>query len=429
MKVLVFLFGFTVIVATINATCSYCGNSKEDVQEIEYEDLRSLKNDCREYQNNNGPKCSNLVTKIRNILKIVQKYPLYTKEAKQTLKFPDQLNLVDTTEFLANGEIEYRNAILHGMENAVLKDVDFKDINKNLISVHVLLNGAEVTGDYSAANLNKKESGQFYITLKNIEFKTKLILDEFMEILPEIDVNETITVGQHESMYTDGEVLKELKNDNTDVLKPYIYYYNYLNSVLKSRIAKELTVIFRPLIAKRLEQKLNAAIMFPNKDLQIPKAYANIVPGIQVQIYNTLLHDSWNTDKIQKLTNYTDNNDQIEMLFTFALFNVMGSNQWALKYSTRNTYMGKSMFTIDNVQTVLLITKSNTQEAMNVKFVKTTVNGITLMLGNENHCESIRNFAQQRIPYVLEESLKTYFNEQSKIVLRNQIELTGHKYQ
>jgi hypothetical protein len=107
----------------------------------------------------------------------------------------------------------------------------------------------------------------------------------------------------------------------------------------------------------------------------------------------------------------------------------MGSNQWALKYSTGNTYMGKSMFTIDNVQTVLLITKSNTQEAMNVKFVKTTVNGITLMLGNENHCESIRNFAQQRIPYVLEESLKTYFNEQSKIVLRNQIELTGHKYQ
>jgi hypothetical protein len=92
-----------------------------------------LKNDCREYQNNNGPKCSNLVTKIRNILKIVQKYPLYTKEAKQTLKFPDQLNLVDTTEFLANGEIEYRNAILHGMENAVLKDVDFKDINKNLV--------------------------------------------------------------------------------------------------------------------------------------------------------------------------------------------------------------------------------------------------------------------------------------------------------
>lgn len=150
---------------------------------------------------------------------------------------------------------------------------------------------------------------------------------------------------------------------------------------------------------------------------------------LQVQIYNTLLHDSWNTDKIQKLTNYTDNNDQIEMLFTFALFDVMGSNQWALKYSTGNMYMGKSMFTIDNVQTIISITKSHTQETMNVKFVKTTVNGITLMLGNENQCESIRDFAQQRIPYVLEESLKTYFNEQSKIMLRNLIKLTGHKYQ
>lgn len=75
----------------------------------------------------------NVATKIRSILKIVQKYPLYSKEAKQTLRFPDQLNLVDTTEFLTNGEIEYRNAILHGMENAVIKDVDLKDINKNLV--------------------------------------------------------------------------------------------------------------------------------------------------------------------------------------------------------------------------------------------------------------------------------------------------------
>lgn len=66
-------------------------------------------------------------------MKIVQKYPSYTEEAKQTLKFPDQLNLVDTTEFFKNGEIEYKNAVLHDMKNAVLKDVDFKEINKNLV--------------------------------------------------------------------------------------------------------------------------------------------------------------------------------------------------------------------------------------------------------------------------------------------------------
>lgn len=150
---------------------------------------------------------------------------------------------------------------------------------------------------------------------------------------------------------------------------------------------------------------------------------------LQAQIYNTLLHDLWNTDKIQKITNYTINNDQIEMLYTFALFDVTGSNQWALKYSTGNVYKGKSMFTVDNVQTIVLVTKSNTQKTITLKFVKTIVNGITLMLGNENNCETIRNFAQQRIPYVLEENLKTYFNEQSKIVLRNLNKLTGLEYQ
>lgn len=108
-------------------------------------------------------------------------------------------------------------------------------------------------------------------------------MDGILEIHPEIDVNEAITFSQHESMYTNGEVLKELENDNTDVLKPYVYYYNYLNGVIKSRIAKELTIIFKPLIAKRLEQTLNAAVLFTKKDIQIPKAYANIVPGIQVR--------------------------------------------------------------------------------------------------------------------------------------------------
>lgn len=137
----------------------------------------------------------------------------------------------------------------------------------------------------------------------------------------------------------------------------------------------------------------------------------------------------WNTDKIQKLTNYTINNDQIDMLFTFALFDVRGSNQWALEYSTGNVYNGKSIFAVENVQTIILVTKSNTRETVDVKFVKTTVNGITLMLGNENNCETIRNFAHQRIPYVVEQSLKTYFNEQSKSVLENQIQLSGHKYE
>lgn len=145
------------------------------------------------------------------------------------------------------------------------------------------MNEAEVTGDYFAANINKKESGQFSITLKNIELKTKVILGEFMEIYPEIDGNEAITFSQHESMYTNEEVLKNLQRDQYDVLKPYAYYYNYLNGVIKNRIAKALTVSFRPLIAKRLVQKLNAAVMFPTKDTQIPKSHANIAPGIQVR--------------------------------------------------------------------------------------------------------------------------------------------------
>lgn len=152
------------------------------------------------------------------------------------------------------------------------------------------MNEAQVTGDYFVANINKKESGQFFFTLKNIGFNAMLALDEFMETRFEIDANNAITFGQYESMYTNEEVLKELESDNTDILKPHTYYYNYLHGVIKSRIAKELTVIFRPLIAKRLEQTLNAAVMFPTTDIQIPKAHANIAPGVQVRFIS---HDSY----------------------------------------------------------------------------------------------------------------------------------------
>lgn len=67
------------------------------------------------------------------IQKFVQKYPLYVKEAKNTQQFFDSLNLVDTTEFLANGDIQYKNATIHGLGDFVLKEVNFDNIDKNLV--------------------------------------------------------------------------------------------------------------------------------------------------------------------------------------------------------------------------------------------------------------------------------------------------------
>lgn len=146
--------------------------------------------------------------------------------------------------------------------------------------VNALLREAEITGDYTAVKSKKKESGQFYITLKDVEFKTKLFLDQFLDVQPEIDAK-LITFRRHESMYTNDDVLNELENQY-DVPKPYAYYYNYLNEVIKHRIANEMAVNFKPLIAKRLEQLLNSAVLFQSNDLEVPKAIVNVAPGVQV---------------------------------------------------------------------------------------------------------------------------------------------------
>lgn len=75
----------------------------------------------------------NVVNKMITIQKFIQKYPLYAKEAKNTQQFSDSLNLVDTTEFLANGDVQYKNATIQGLGNFILKEVNFDKIDKNLV--------------------------------------------------------------------------------------------------------------------------------------------------------------------------------------------------------------------------------------------------------------------------------------------------------
>lgn len=123
--------------------------------------------------------------------------------------------------------------------------------------------------------------------MKNVEFKAQFLLDQFLEIRPEIDVD-TITFNHHESLYTNEEVLKELTNENVEVQKPYAYYYKYLNEVIKQRLANEMTISFMPLIAKRFEQVLSTAVLYPTTDLVVPNAYGNIAPGIRVRYCNDL---------------------------------------------------------------------------------------------------------------------------------------------
>lgn len=86
---------------------------------------------------------------------------------------------------------------------------------------------------------------------------------------------------RHESVYTNDDVLNELENQY-DVPKPYAYYYNYLNEVIKNRLANEMAFSIKPLIAKRLEQLLNSAVLFQTNNLEVPKAIVNVAPGIQV---------------------------------------------------------------------------------------------------------------------------------------------------
>lgn len=142
---------------------------------------------------------------------------------------------------------------------------------------------AEVAGDYVVPISNKIETGQFYITLKNVEFNAKFQLDKYMEIQPKINAD-SITFSHHESMYTNEEVLKELNNENTEVPKPYAYYYKYLNNVIKAHLANEMAASFMPLIAKRLQQTLAEAILFPMNNIEVPKTNVNVIPGVQVSL-------------------------------------------------------------------------------------------------------------------------------------------------
>lgn len=118
------------------------------------------------------------------------------------------------------------------------------------------------------------------------------------------------------------------------------------------------------------------------------------------------------------------------MLFSFTSFDLRGNTDWALKYtSTGNVYNGKAIFAVDSVQTVIVATKSNQQGKINVKFANTFVNGLKMMLNNDDNCESIRDFAHERVPKVLEYGLKTFINEQSEEVLKNQFALISDENQ
>lgn len=133
------------------------------------------------------------------------------------------------------------------------------------------------------SNFKNMESGHFYITLKDIILEAKLSLEEILQIQPEIDAK-SITFNYHESIYSNDEVLKGLKSGNADVPKPYAYYYNYLNKIIKDRLANEMVISFMPLIAKRLELLLKPATLFPTKDMIVPNANAIITPGVRVSI-------------------------------------------------------------------------------------------------------------------------------------------------
>lgn len=71
---------------------------------------------------------------------IGKKYPVYAEEAEQSVKFSDPLNLVDATESLPNGYIEYKNATISGVGNTVLKEVNFDRIENNKVMLKIRVN-------------------------------------------------------------------------------------------------------------------------------------------------------------------------------------------------------------------------------------------------------------------------------------------------
>jgi len=78
------------------------------------------------------------------------------------------------------------------------------------------------------------------------------------------------------------EVLNEL-SENSQFKKPHVYYHNYLNKIIKGRLAEEMAVSFAPLIAMRLAQELKPTVLFPTKSMAVPKTNTYIAPGIQVR--------------------------------------------------------------------------------------------------------------------------------------------------
>jgi len=141
-----------------------------------------------------------------------------------------------------------------------------------------------------------------------------------------------------------------------------------------------------------------------------------------------MFNDLSGTNKIQKMVNYTVNNGQTEMLFCFTSFDLRGYSEWALEYNNGNAYNGKALFAIDNLQTMIVVTKSFGQEQITKRFSKTTVNGLKVLLNNDNNCETIRSLAHQRIPKVLENNIQKFIDEQSELVLSNQFAMIGLKY-
>jgi len=128
------------------------------------------------------------------------------------------------------------------------------------------------------------------------------------------------------------------------------------------------------------------------------------------------------------MINYTVDNDQTSMLFYFASFDLRGHSEWALEYNNGNVYNGKASFAIDNLQTMIVVTKTNGQEQITKRLSKTTVNGLKVLLNNDNNCETIRSLAHQRIPKVMENNIQKFIDEQSELALSYQFAMIGMKY-
>lgn len=92
--------------------------------------MKTLEDFHHDNQNNES---KDVAQQIRIILKTSQKYQLYVEQAKRNLKFSDPMTLIDATEFLSNGEIEYKNVKIQGLKTTVLNEVNVDQINKNVV--------------------------------------------------------------------------------------------------------------------------------------------------------------------------------------------------------------------------------------------------------------------------------------------------------